>query len=329
MKNPEDKQKFFEEVKYDLEEVNVPRLFQMIKDSVINNDVDAFNYEKIISYGAENQGKRVEKQDMRKLLTKFYDIWWHNWLIPKSKMSNCYPKDRIEYFANQKEFNPDSKYRLEDILEIIDEMDIQNLLEDSCRFQGDHFLIFDTSFFTADREHYARQFYEAKLYLNINLTNRPKLAEKLINKAILKDIPLVFKFAFDDERTDNFVMYANFIDMKKTIDMVEEVKRENPSLFEGSKIYNPLVAKYKEYIGVGEESIYGSYNSARCDILNETRNELAKEYSLNKYYLKNENIKKVFDKWCFRLRIDPDNFCQNMSEEKYKEYYEIYRENYK
>jgi len=305
-----ERENFFKNVGTDLQDVNLDGVFALIKKAVKENNKDCLKYQNIISVGAENEGKKLHKKDLIEILNKIYKIWWDNWLIPSSKLKNHYQATTIKRCVDEKLYYPSSEKQL-NIYEIMDELSYANLFEDVCRFQNRYFCIVDTNFLSVERKKYVRYFYQTKLYLNIKLKNRVELADKLIEKAMQKDLPLTFKFALDDDRTDNFVFYTNFCEVKETADMIDEIKAEYPDLFEDCKVCNPLLAKYRGYMGFGEESYVSSYNFGRSDILLETYSELAKKYNYDKNTLTDEELKSEFKKQCYNKLIDPENFSRN------------------
>lgn len=301
---------FFEEEEKYIQNINLGKLYRLIKKAVIKQDKKLLKYENLISLGAENNGKRLKRTELVDLLNGIYRIWWHKWVLPKSE-TDSYQKDLIKRYIDAGIFDPDSDKRLKSIYEIIDEWNYKGLFEDACRFQDSYFLVIDTNFFTAEREKMAFRYYDTKIYLNIKLENRVELAKRFIDKAMKEGFPLTFKFALYDERTDNVVIYNKFENTKATAKFIDEIKKEHPELFEGCKVKNPLLATYHGYMGFGEESYYGSYNSVRTDILMLTYLELLEEYKKDKKSLTDENIKRKFRKNCWREQVDPNCFYKN------------------
>lgn len=315
-------EEFLDREEKNIQDVNLEKIFALIKNAVVKHDKSLLEYENLMSIGAENKGKRFYRKDLEGFLNQIYEIWWDHWLIPKSKMDNNYQKTVIQKYIDAEVFDPHSDKRIPNIFTIMDELKYRYLFEDTCYFQGNYFCVIDTNRFSVDREKHARFCYDSKLYLNIKLENRIELAKRMIEKALKKNIPFVFKFALYDQRTDNVVIYVDFENVSLTADMIDEVKKENPHLFEGCQVKNPLLATYRKYMGFGEEAIYSSYNSARTDILMMTYKELSKLYNKDPNSLTDENIKKIFKKNCWNLCIDYDRFYTNKWRaigEEYKE----------
>lgn len=319
MENKERKE-FFSKEEKNIQDVNLEKLFALIKKAVVKEDKKMLDYENLMSIGAENQGKRLYRKDLEGFLNQIYEIWWDHWLIPKSTMNNHYQKDIIKRYIDAEIFDPHTDKRLKSIFGIMDELKYKYLFEDACRFQGNYFLVVDTNHFSVTREKKARYCYDTKLYLNIKLENRVTLAKRMIEKALKKDIPFVFKFALYDQRTDNVVIYTDFENVATTADLIDEIKKENPHLFEGCEVKNPLLATYRGYIGFGEEAYYGSYNSVRSDILKMTYLELLKQYRKDETSLTDENIKNIFKKNCLHERVDFNCFYRNETSDDWYRY---------
>lgn len=306
----QERDELFKNMGSDFQEVNLDDVFALLKKAIKEKNQDCLKYQNIISVGAENEGKRLNRKDLTGVLDKIYKIWWDNWLIPNSKIKNHYQSTTIKRCVDEKLYHPDNKDKI-NIYEIMDELSYSNLFEDACHLQNRYFCVIDTNLLSVKRKKYVRYFYQAKLYLNIKLKNRIELAEKFIDKVMKEDLPLTFKFALDDNRTDNFVLYVNFNEVEKTAKMIEEVKTENPQLFDGCKVCNPLLAKYKGYMGFGEESYIESYNADRSDILVGAYQELEKKFKYNEEDLTDADIKAEFKKQCYRKLIDSKNFSRN------------------
>ena len=128
------------------------------------------------------------------------------------------------------------------------------------------------------------------------------------------NLPLTFKLATSALRNDNFVLYDQFENMTNLIGLIEKTKKENPALFVGCKVKNPLLATLKGYMGFGEEPYWDSYTSVRVEALEKAYKTLSGHYKTDKNYLTKENIKNAFDEACKKNHIDSTNFCFNNTE---------------
>ena len=130
---------------------------------------------------------------------------------------------------------------------------------------------------------------------------------------------LRFKIAFK-KRNDAVVLYTKYDNIASLCDMIKKIKKQNPTLFEGCKVTNPMLAKINEYIGYGEEPYsYGSYNSVRVEILSDVYKKLKALYAKDKNCLTNENIQVFFDEACKTHGIDKNNFALNFDRYNYNE----------
>lgn len=118
---------------------------------------------------------------------------------------------------------------------------------------------------------------ECRLYLNSTAINTPIIAARVIAKAQEKGLPIYFKMKTDDDASDTLLYYCSYEEADELIDIIEEVKQEEPRLFEGTKDIPPHLGVINGYIGFGEEpkkALYiddekQSYSSVRDPFLNE------------------------------------------------------------
>ena len=227
-------------------------------------------------------------------------------------------KEELKQLIDDPFFNPEGKEKLEDIYEMwLYPNDIMVAgLNSPIYFQGKYFCHFFTNLMSLDRIKFEKQFCDARIYLNIKFENRLELAEKLIDNALEMNLPLTFKFATSVARNDNFVLYDQYENMMGLIGLIEKTKNENPSLFVGCKVKNPLFATLNGYMGFGEEPYWDSYTSVRVEALEKAYAELSKHYKKDKNYLTKENIKKAFYEACRKNHINSNNLCFNIPKDE-------------
>lgn len=304
-----ERNKFFESAKNDLQGVSIDKIFYLVEKAVKTNNPKLLKYESLVSIGAENKGKKLELDDLKHLLTKVYTIWWNNWLVLKCQSNTSFQNDTLNKIIRENDCNPNLKNLEDDIFEVISYV-YGNINQNALSFLGNNFLLLDVNSMFLKKPFV--QFYDAKIYLNIKLENLPLLAEKLVDNAKDKNAPLLFKFSFSDARNDNVVVYSKYEDINKIVDVIETTKKENPKLFVGCKVKNPLMATYKGYMGFGEAPlVYGSYNSVRADVLKKMYKELLKKYKQNKNCLTKENMQKSFEKACKENKVSSKEFYKN------------------
>ena len=313
---------FLEGAKDDLVGPNMDKLYYLLGMAVKTNNKKLLDYENFVKIGAENNRRRINMKEYAQLLKKVYTFWYYHAL-----------KERFENPQT-----PGQRERIKEEIFDIDRLKPENIKDgdifDICSYFEDRFvgwLKFPTYFQDKYFCHLyvnellpelkeKEKFTEVRLYLKIKVDNVVKLTDILIDNAIKNKVPFVIKFAIHDNRNDNYVIYTDYDNIKNVVDLIEITKRENPHLFDGCKVKNPLMATYKKYMGFGEEPfLFGSYNSVRVDALLDAYKELRKEYSKDNKGLTVDNIKKELKIACEKLWIDFDNFCMN-SKNKYKEY---------
>ena len=307
----EERNKFFENAKEDLKNASLDKIFYLVEKAVKTDKPEILNYKNIVSIGAENNGKRLKQKDLEQLMTKVYTIWWNNWLVPKSQGVKTNSQDNIyNKILMQSDCNPNSIETQNDIFETISYVDA-TINQNAWSFLNNNFLVLDVNSMFSGKQFI--QYCDARIYLNIKLKNLPLLAEKLVDNAITENAPLLFMFALSDKRNDNVVIYSRYKDLEKIVAVIEKTKQDNPELFDGCKVRNPLMATYKEYMGFGEEPLkFGtSYNSIRVDILKKMYKVLSKKYKNDKNYLSKNNMQKCFENTCKKYKVDSKEFYKN------------------
>ncbi|MBR4123972.1 MAG: hypothetical protein IKR12_00180 [Clostridia bacterium] len=309
----EERNKFFENAKNDLQGVSIDKIFYLVEKAVKTNNPKLLKYESLVSIGAENIGKKLKLEDLKHLLTKVYTIWWNNWLVPKCQSNTSFQNDTLNEIIRENDCNPNLKNLEDDIFEVISYV-YGNINQNALSFSGNNFLLLDVNSMFSGKQFI--QYCDARIYLNIKLKNLPLLAEKFVDNAITENAPLLFKFARSDKRNDNVVIYSRYKDLEKIVAVIEKTKQDNPELFDGCKVRNPLMATYKEYMGFGEEPLkFGtSYNSIRADILKKMYSVLSKKYKNDKDYLSKNNMQKCFEKTCKKYKVDSKEFYKNQDE---------------
>ena len=112
---------------------------------------------------------------------------------------------------------------------------------------------------------------DLRLYLNLKRDNIVKFSKIFYKTCRERNMLPYFKFSnTDNKRNDTFLIYTNYEDMQTYIDIINEIKANNPELLEGTEKPNPNMGTIEGYIGYGEEPVkHGeSYNSTRrkaCD----------------------------------------------------------------
>ncbi len=320
-KEIENRNKFIEYINSDLQNANYCKIFYLLEKAVKTKNKKLISYENIISIGAKKTGEKIDKKEYEKLLEKVYAYWWKNAFKPtydvESKKYN-YENSLIKLYAEDNEYNPDSNERI-NIFEILEQIQDRNMLgiRPPTFFQDKYFCHFYVNDFSLERMKY-NKIVQTRLYLNIKTKNIISLANKLIDSALKNNTPLLFKFALKEGRNDNFVLYTNYEDIYSLIDLIEKTKLENPKLFVGCKVKNPLMGVIKDYIGYGDEPFtWGSFNSVRVDALEKCYDILTKKYKDNTASITEKEIMDVFNKVCEFYQIDKNNFFLNAEEKNF------------
>lgn len=106
-------------------------------------------------------------------------------------------------------------------------------------------------YLTAKRDSYPHV--EHRLYIDTDSLDTYKMANLFIAKCDQHKMPYYFKFSEEGNRDDTMVIYTSTDNLSKYIDILREIKLENPDL--GSRLKTPpvLTGKIDGWIGYGSE----------------------------------------------------------------------------
>ena len=116
-----------------------------------------------------------------------------------------------------------------------------------------------------------REEISCRLYLNAKLENLAAITEQLLKKCFDKGYRVYFKFWTNNNRNDTFIVYTSYDMVERFVEVLREIRRENPKLFEGCEKINPILTNIDDFIGFGEEPKYkhSSFNEERGDAIDE------------------------------------------------------------
>jgi len=102
-----------------------------------------------------------------------------------------------------------------------------------------------------------------RLYIGTQNRDTLVFARKLIEKCIDKNVPFNFKFGYDGSRSDKVVIYSTDEQLIQYIDVLNEIKQENPDLISRCSNVPVTTIPVDGWIGYGVEnqsSKNGSFN---------------------------------------------------------------------
>ncbi|MCX4366097.1 MAG: T3SS effector HopA1 family protein [Bacilli bacterium] len=140
-------------------------------------------------------------------------------------------------------------------------------------------------YLTAKKDEYPNV--EHRLYLNTDSSDTYNLVNCLVEKFNEHKIPFYFKFDTGGYRDDTVVIYSSTETLGEYIDILREIKNENPDL--GSRLLEPplLTGKIDGWIGYGSEpgelpdGGKQSFNDVRTKILEPIIDASTKEWIVN------------------------------------------------
>lgn len=147
-----------------------------------------------------------------------------------------------------------------------------------------------------------------RLYLDVEPMAMYKLMGEAVDKFEKRNIPYYFKFDQTADRIDTMVMYANDDTLETYLEVLEEIKKENPQLQNYMKNPPSLSGKIDGWIGYGSEpkakkdGKSQSFNGIRAKIIGEVIDKKTKEWIMNHKddEIKVNNKKMKFENYFIR-----------------------------
>lgn len=171
-------------------------------------------------------------------------------------------------------------------------------------------------YLTAKKDEYPNV--EHRLYLNTESLDTYKMITLFVQKCDEYHLPYYFKFDEYADRDDTIVVYSSTENLSKYIDILEEIKRENPLLVSRIKKPPVLTGQLDGFIGYGSEPLktsdgkLQSFNGVRSKIIEDVLSKLFRKYVGDNYdSIRNGLIAKIneaifeYAKWGYndRLRV--------------------------
>ena len=120
-----------------------------------------------------------------------------------------------------------------------------------------------------------------RLYLNTENIDTYKVVELFRNKCKERELNYLFKFAEKGDRDDTIVIYSDDRKLSKYLEILEEIKKEEPEIVKRAQTPPMLTGKIDGWIGYGSEPSLDengkntkSFNSSRSGII---QNAISKE----------------------------------------------------
>ncbi len=137
---------------------------------------------------------------------------------------------------------------------------------------------------------------QCRLCMNFRGENISKFVNEFYLKCKEKNKPFYFRFNVKDNRNDNFIIYTDYRNAQSYVNIIEEIKKQHPKLFEGTEKVNPNLGVINGYIGFGDEP-------------NPNKSKVKRGYiSLRK---------KVIEESMYRMKYDVKNSFSTEMEEKF------------
>ena len=231
-------------------------------------------YDKITTINARNTNTFIGEDNLLNISKTIYDFWYDYLHEMNSKKIQFNHQDKLNTFLNNDFFrkeNMDPEKCFEFFANYFDRF-LLGVCSNPMQFQHDN--AYQTIYEKKSDFIHCQPFGSYKdvtcrLYININPQNMGVFCEKILKKCFDEKCRLYFKFWTDDNRNDTFLIYANYNNIQKIVDILKQIKKEAPELFVGCDKMNPMLYNIDNFIGFGEEpySHFYSFNSIRADAI--------------------------------------------------------------
>lgn len=143
-------------------------------------------------------------------------------------------------------------------------------------------------YLTAKKDKYPNV--EHRLYLNTESLDTYKLTYLFVQKCDKYHLPFYFKYDIYGNRDDTMVIYSSTENLTKYIDILQEIKKENPELVSRMKTPPLLTGKIDGWIGYGSEpaktpdGATHSFNEIRSEVIRQAIDSVTRKWLMNNRY---------------------------------------------
>lgn len=213
---------------------NKENLLELVRIGFSNNKDNLYERLKNINV-IKDKSNIVNKEDERKFVEKYNKIWKQN--------------------------HPDKNNLKE-----------EEINENWMKEQGEQYPVFyhikSRNIYNKTKEEEELKKTRHRLYINIDLNNIYKFSEIFMKKCEEKNLPYYFKISVVP-RNDTFIIYSNTYFLEKYIEILREIKMENPDIVNTTHKPPILTGVIDKWIGYGSEPARekNSFNMIRCECI--------------------------------------------------------------
>ena len=241
------KYQILKELSENIVEPDLNKIYLMIFDAVKNQNPENLDYFNIVKFKSTKKDENLfDMQKFNKLLELCYGHWWNEYLTKNENSFSPYLKDIVKTnLYNNTHYNLYSKERYE-IKRLINSIDYNDKLSlyFPVIFQSVYFCQFFLSSYKDLKDLSNFNHFDMRLYLETDIKDMPELATDFAKYIVRHNLTFPFKCALT-KRSDSFVFYVTYENLKDALNMIDEIKEKKPKLFKNCKVTNPLLASYK------------------------------------------------------------------------------------
>jgi len=164
---------------------------------------------------------------------------------------------------------------------------------------------------------------QCRLYLSPKMENIAELSSEMVSRHNAKNLPCYFKFCINGNDNDRIVLYSEVANADKHLQVLDEIRKEKPYLFEGMN-KNPLWADIDNvadvYFGMEPYGSKTSYGAIRGAIFDEAIYDLRgvyDDFDINQDITAEmvDKFKRFFHIHCLAHNVNSNNLALNMNNE--------------
>lgn len=258
--------------------LNDKSIANIIKEHKLWN-MPSFNYNHLVKLNARNTNESISATDLLTIYKHMYDVWYESLKrVDVTKLNSRY-RSRLEGFLHNDKFKPQNMdpEKCHDFIHYDREEIFQDFAIFPAKSQDDNQSPLDaqdnvySDFIHCIPIPNRTSKSECKLYLNMKQKNIKVLTEKLTQQCNKYNLRLYFKFWTGKiPRNDTFMIFCTYDNVQQMVNILRQIHKDNPNLFEGCEQINPLFSTIDDFIGFAENpTSSNSFNEERAYAIQE------------------------------------------------------------
>ena len=253
-----------------VESVDKDTILSYISSTAVGEDI----YTRVVTENAFNTGF-VDDKKLNDFALKFYSDWYF-----LAKNTGYKTPSSVKIFGEY-EFSPVSMIN-DKCIEVIKSNTYKDIfplfVQYINKLEDKFFLCVDINKLYCRGE---EKEYPVRLYINLPSSASIDFASEFLDRSYLLDIAGVIKILSDDSRFDTITIYTDYQSVDSVVELINTIKEECPSIFTKVGKLSPLLGKFNDVIGFGEQYGKDTYLNTRCRVLSTLKDLASREVLKN------------------------------------------------